>query len=181
MLKNGNTVRITGGELSGQKIKTPGGNTHPMGERERIALFNMLGDAVRGNAVMDLFCGGLTLGIEAVSRGAFFTLGLDDDPEAVEIANENMRHLGLFGYHGGAMVADVPLVARTATDKYGIVIADPPYDEYNEKILRHLPRLVLDGGIFVLSHPGEAPEIKGLVLEKTRQYAGAHISIYRKK
>ncbi len=173
-------VKISGGEFCGRKIKTPGEGTHPMGERERIALFNMIGDRVVNNYVMDLYCGGGTLGIEALSRGAAFALFIDKSRRAVKTVNENLTSLGLYGLRGGAIQSDLVITARTATDRYGVVIADPPYDEYNEKMVKYLPRLVLDGGILVLSHPGEPPELKGVRLDKTRKYAGATISIYVK-
>lgn len=176
------TVKITGGEFRGRKIDTPGGDTHPMGERERIALFNMIQEYIRGNYVMDLYCGGGTLGIEALSRGARFVLFIDKNRAAVDVANGNLAKLGLLGVAGGAMVADITVAARTATDRYGVVIADPPYDKYEEKMVKYLPRLVADGGILVLSHPSEEPpELKGVDLVKTRKYAAAHISVYAKR
>lgn len=187
---NKNTVRISGGTLRGRSIKTPGGATHPMGERERIALFNMIQDHVAGNYVLDLYSGGGTLGIEALSRGANFCMMIDKDPEAVEVANQNLRELDIYGmqglmlpgeeHSGAAMQGDVPLIARTATDRYGIVIADPPYDKYSEKMVKYLPRLVIDGGVLVLSHPGSAPELEGVELMKSHSYAKATISIYIK-
>lgn len=177
--KDENTVRITGGFLKGRKIRTPGGETHPMGERERIALFNMIADRVRGNYVADLFCGGGTLAIEAYSRGAIWVFGFDISERAIEVAEENFANLGILP-PSGMIFTDIIRASRTATDRFGVVIADPPYDKYDERDIQSLTRLVLDGGTFVLSHPGEAPELKGLTLEKTRQYAGAHISVYRK-
>ncbi len=175
------TVRITSGIYKGRKVATPGGGTHPMGERERIALFNMIQDRIEGNYVMDLYCGGGTLGIEALSRGANFVLFIDNSKNAVMTTNKNLQELGLYGVRGGAILANILVVARTATDRYGVVIADPPYDKYEEKMVKYLPRLVLDGGILVLSHPGEAPELSGLELLKTRKYAAAHISVYAKR
>ena len=190
--KQGGEVRITGGRFRGRKIATPGEGTHPMGERERIALFNMIQDRIPGNCVLDLFCGGGTLGIEAISRGARFAMLLDSSPKAVATANDNLKELGIYrmdglfnfdpsvGGTGSAMEANVPIMARTATDRYGIVIADPPYDRYTEKMVKHIPRLVLEGGILVLSHPGEAPVLEDVRLLKSRKYAGATISIYIK-
>ena len=35
-----------------------------------------------------------------------------------------------------------------------------------------------DDGILVFSHPGEAPELPGLVLIDSRKYAGATLSYY---
>lgn len=177
-------VKITGGALKGRKIRTPGGDTHPMGERERIALFNILGDKVRGNYVMDLYCGGGTLAIEALSRGARWALGVDYSEDAVMTMNENLQALGLIGipglFGGGAVQGDIPVVMRTATDRYSLIFADPPYDKYNEKMVKYLPRILFDGGMLVISHPGESPKLKGVHLVDSRKYAGAHLSFYIK-
>ena len=115
---------------------------------------------------------------------------IDKDPTAVKVANSNLRKLGIYGNGGlfepenggtgAAMKADLTVVSRTATDRYGIVIADPPYDKYEEKMVKYLPRLVLDGGVLVLSHPGEAPRINGVRLIKSHSYAKATISVYVK-
>ena len=178
--ENGGEVRISGGVFRGQKIKTPGGATHPMGERERIALFNMIFDKIANGRVADLYCGGGTLGIEALSRGANSALFVDNSPRAIEVANENLTKLGIQAPRGEAVVADSVTVAQATADQYGVVIADPPYDKYSDKMVKCLPKLMLSGGILVLSHPGEAPELPGLILEKARSYARANISIYRK-
>ena len=172
-------VRITGGEFKGRKIRTPGGDIHPMGERERIALFNMIAEYVPGNFILDAFSGSGALGIEALSRGAMFVFFMDKDARACKTINQNLRALGLYGAGGGVMKANAYVVLRTATDRFGIVIADPPYDKYDERKIKILARVVADpGGILVLSHPGEAPELPGLKLKKTRKYAAAHISVY---
>lgn len=152
-----------------------------MGERERIALFNMIADYVPGNFILDVFAGSGALGIEALSRGAGFVFFMDNDKRACDIITENLISLGLYGRRGGAMQANAYQVLRTATDRFGIVLADPPYDEYNERKIKILARVVADpGGILVLSHPDEAPELPGLELWKTKQYAAAHISVYKK-
>lgn len=158
---------------------TPGGKTHPMGERERIALFNMINEYMPGNFVLDVFAGSGALGIEALSRGASFVLFMDNDARACNVINENLQELGLYGLQGRAMKANAYQVLATATDRFGIILADPPYDEYNERKIKVLARVVADpGGILVLSHPGEPPEMPGLKLWKTRKYAAARISIY---
>ncbi|MBR2658984.1 RsmD family RNA methyltransferase [Candidatus Saccharibacteria bacterium] len=176
----GGEVRIISGEYKGRKIKTPGGNTHPMGERERNAIFNAIGDQIYGAFVMDLYAGSGAIGIEALSRGANFVLFIDKDPRAVDTINENLRNLGISPFQGGAIQSDINLAARTATDRYPIVIADPPYDEYDPKIAKSLARLLSPYGALILSHPGEPVEIKGLKLLKTSKYANCHISFYQK-
>lgn len=176
----GGIVRITGGELRGRKLKTPGEGTHPMGERERIALFNMLAGEIQDKRVADLFCGGGTLGIEALSRGADFTWFVDKSERATTAVRQNLADLGVNEAASGVLRADVAAAVRSATERYDVVIADPPYDKYSEDMLRELPNIVTDGGMVVVSHPGEAPELPEMELLKTRKYAGASISIYRK-
>lgn len=172
-------VRITGGNLKGRKIRTPGGATHPMGERERIALFNMIVEYLPGNFVLDAFAGSGALGIEALSRGAALVLFMDKDAHVCDVINENLRELGLYGVGGGALKSNVYHALATATDRFGIVLADPPYDKYNERKIKVLARVVADpGGILVLSHPGEAPELPDLKLVKSHKYAGANLSLY---
>ncbi len=64
-------MRIIGGSLRGQKLTAPEGRgTRPMLDRIREALFNILGPAVDGAAVLDLYAGSGSLGFEALSRGA---------------------------------------------------------------------------------------------------------------
>ena len=46
-------MKITSGNLKGRNITTPGGATHRMGERERLALFNMVGNNLVGVSVLD--------------------------------------------------------------------------------------------------------------------------------
>lgn len=182
--KFGGYVKITGGQYSGRKIRTPGNATHPMGERERIALFNMISDYIPGAHVLDLYCGGGTLGIEAISRGAADVFAVDIDRHAVLTAAANMVELGIFEVSGNAIQADAVEIANDPAfgllDHFDIVFADPPYDFYDEKMALELPELVKLGGILVLSHPGDAPDLQGVELLKTRSYAKAHISIYQK-
>ena len=40
------TTLVTSGDYRGETILTPGEGTHPMGSREKIALFNMISDAL---------------------------------------------------------------------------------------------------------------------------------------
>jgi 16S rRNA (guanine966-N2)-methyltransferase len=66
-----NAPRIVGGSLRGRKLIFTGDpRTRPMKDRVREALFNLLGDAVRGKHAIDLFAGTGALGLEALSRGA---------------------------------------------------------------------------------------------------------------
>lgn len=171
----GGEIRITGGVFSGRKIATPGGGTHPMGERERLALFNMVSDIVPGAVVLDVYAGSGALGLEALSRGASRVVFVEKNRRAGAVINENLALLG----------ADAEVLidnARTfvTNERFDLILVDPPYDSFEIEGVVNLVRFLKDGGILVLSHPGEAPDIPGLTLEKSRAYAGATISIYHK-
>lgn len=174
------SIKITSGEFRGRSIKSPdSAATHPMGAREKLALFNMISEYLPGAFVLDAFAGSGALGIEALSRGAEFVVFIEKDPHACKVINDNLQALGLTPSRGGVLQYDIYRVLKTATDRWSLVIADPPYDEYDEEKIKVLARVVADpGGVFVLSHPGEPPEMPGLKLLKTRQYAAAHISVY---
>ena len=69
-------MRIISGKYKNRELQSPNSKTtHPMGDRERLAIFNMLTSRLgtpdlTGNTVLDLFAGTGALGIEALSRGA---------------------------------------------------------------------------------------------------------------
>lgn len=173
----GGFVKITGGEFSGRRIRTPGGSTHPMGERERIALFNIIMDRIQGKRVVDLYCGGGTLAIEALSRGAKSVIGVDTDKEALNVMKDNLKELGV---QGEVLRSNVAKFIEETKEQFDLVMADPPYDKYADEMVKNLGNLVSDGGILVLSHPNKSPEIEGMKLEDSRKYAGAHLSFYVK-
>jgi 16S rRNA (guanine(966)-N(2))-methyltransferase RsmD len=65
------TLRVIGGSAKGLRLKTvPGDTTRPITDLVKEALFNILGDEVLGNKVLDVFGGTGAVGIEALSRGA---------------------------------------------------------------------------------------------------------------
>src|SRR5688500_10640960 len=125
-------MRIVGGRLSGRTLQGPKRDgVRPTADRLRESLFNILahgyGDPIRDARVLDLFAGTGALGIEALSRGAAFTLFVDDGAEARALLRQNVEALGL----GGA----TKVYRRDATklgpahpmEPFGLLFADPPY------------------------------------------------------
>ena len=174
-----------------------------MGERERLALFNMISEYLPGAVVLDVYAGSGVLGFEALSRGAKEVLFIDSSARAESCIMDNMITLGFLEILGGrdGTVEEIIRNAKTkkplregtanvikvrASDfnsrrQYDIILADPPYDDFRLEDIVHLTQFLKNGGIFVLSHPGDAPELSGLTLEKSRQYANAHVSIYKNR
>ena len=63
-------MRVIAGRLRGRQFKSPPGRrSHPMSEKMRGALFNVLGD-IEGLTLLDAFSGSGAISFEAISRGA---------------------------------------------------------------------------------------------------------------
>lgn len=170
-------IRITSGKFKGRSIDSPKSNkTHPMGSREKIALFNMISDYLPDAEVLDAFAGSGALGIEAFSRGAKYVDYIEKDLGVAQILIKNLASLGI----GSAEINIMDANKFKLNKSYDVIIADPPYDKFDIKPIIHLTKFLKNGGVFVLSHPDETPVIPDLDLTKTRKYAKAHISIYQK-
>ena len=95
-------MRVVGGRLKGRTLASPSTQQiRPTADRLRESLFNILahayGDPITDARVLDLFAGTGALGIEAASRGARFTLFVDNGAEARALLRNNVEALGLGG------------------------------------------------------------------------------------
>jgi len=174
MPRKNNQIRIISGKLGGRLIDTPKTDkTHPMGDRERSAIFNRLRGEIADTIILDAFAGSGAIGLEALSLGAAEVDFLEKNRKATKTIHDNVAKFKL---------DDKAKLVRKLRDEYDIIFADPPYDnpqyEYIEEILKHLKH----GGIFVLSHPDKpAPyEFRGLSIFSDKAYAAAHIKMYQK-
>ena len=174
----GGSVRITGGEYRGRVIATPGRATHPMGERERLALFNMLGESVKRAKVLDTFAGGGTLGFEALSRGASRVTFVEKDHGACKVIGDNAAKLGCQDKCEVISSSIQSFFDSDRTEEFDVIMTDPPYDRFEPDIIKDLQGLLTRNGLLIVSHPDEPTEIDGFLMIKTRKYARAHITIY---
>lgn len=125
-------MRVVGGKLRSRPIAGPKGQgLRPTADRLREALFNILahayGDPVTGGRVLDLFAGTGALGIEAVSRGAAFTLFVDDGIEARALLRDNSETLGLGGVTRIFRRDATKLGPVAPVEPFTLAFLDPPY------------------------------------------------------
>ena len=141
-------MRIVGGRLRGRALATPKSQAiRPTADRLREALFNILthsyGAPVEGARVLDLFAGTGALGIEAVSRGAAFTLFVDNGAEARALLRNNVEALGLGGVTKVYRRDATNLGPAHPMEPFSLAFLDPPYGKgLAEKALASLR----DGG-----------------------------------
>ena len=118
-------MRVIAGAAKGRRLKGAVAGTRPFTDRNREALFSSLGDRVVGAAVLDLYAGTGSLGIEALSRGAESAMFVEWNPPAVSVLRENVHAVGL----GGTVLAtDAADYVAATSHKYDLVFVDPPYD-----------------------------------------------------
>lgn len=179
-------MRITSGIFRGRKLASPNSETtHPMGDREKLALFNSLGDAVKGAVVLDLFAGSGALGLEALSRGAKDVDFVENSRKAVLSIKSNISALEVSN-SSNIFAQDVKVFldyALANPKKYDIILIDPPYDKFEKffnpntgvaanktnsgsagqctnycaSAIFNLSELLSPEGKIVLSHPGLVP------------------------
>ena len=93
-------LRVIGGAWKSRRLTVAAGS-RPTSDRAREALFDILGERIRGRRVLDLYAGSGAVALEALSRGAASAAAVDRDPSA---AAANARAL------------DAPLAGVTAPD-----------------------------------------------------------------
>lgn len=175
-------MRIIAGRLGGRTFDSPRGHrTHPMSDKIRGALFNMLGD-INGLTVLDAFAGSGALSFEAVSRGASSAVAIELDKQAYEAVQSNIATLGLDEQVIIMRKNSAGWSRNNRHKSFDIVLADPPYNDIRPKLLQDLTIHVRSGGIFVLSWPGGEPirQFPGVTVLAHKTYGDAQLVFYRK-
>lgn len=88
-------MRIVAGDFRGLRLLAPeaGAGTHPMGDRVKLALFNMVGNLVSGGRVLDLFAGTGAIGLEALSRGALEVVLVEKNAKMTDLIQKNVQNM----------------------------------------------------------------------------------------
>lgn len=145
-------MRIVGGKLGGRSIASPKTHkTHPMSEKGRGALFNVLGD-IAGLTILDAFAGSGALSFEALSRGAAKANAIDNDRSAQRTIEQNATDLELKDKFK-LIRANAASWLNTTSDEFDIVLLDPPYDNLQVSLLERLARRARQQGMVVISQP----------------------------
>lgn len=174
-------MRIISGRLGGRNFDSPHGHrTHPMSDKIRGALFNMLGD-INGLHIADLYSGTGAISFEAISRGAVDSVAIEADKVAYPTIVRNIDSLGLDEQVKAHKMYVHSWLNRT-NSQFDIVVADPPYDDLVFKTLDKIHSVVKPGGILVYSLPPDTRLLLPKSCEKLSQknYGDAELVFYRK-
>ena len=173
-------MRIIGGAAKGRRLRSPRGTgTRPMMDRVREATFSSLGPFVVDAAVLDLYAGTGSVGLEALSRGASSVVFVESDREVLRVLEKNIEAVGLGGTIVGGS-AERFLTGDRA--QYDLAFVDPPYEAplpSVDQVLAALGERLNEGGVVVLHRragTGEPSLPPGLVLTDRRRYGSAEIT-----
>ena len=180
-------MRVISGSARGVALKTPDGSkTRPTADRVKEAMFSIIQFDLPGARVLDLFGGTGQLGIEALSRGAKFSVFVDQGAQACALIRENLKRTR-FENSAKVIQSDYDLYLRKNSDKFDIILLDPPYAEvFLENSLKIISEIDIlqSGGIIVAERPlgKEIPcEFSGLVRSKDYKYGNTLLTIFRKE
>ena len=189
-------MRIIAGKWRGRQLLAPSGEqTRPILDRAKTVLFDMLGHrlaqpgVIPPIAVLDLFAGTGTLGLEALSRGARYCLFVERHRVTAALLRENLDTLGVVSeadvLSADAAVCDFPPPPpdEDGSSPYELVFVDPSYRQLRGSkpagsIRRLLDRLarspaIAASALIVVRHPAArvSPDLSPLV-EQTRRDVG---------
>jgi 16S rRNA (guanine966-N2)-methyltransferase len=125
-------VRIIGGTLRGKKLYSFRGLAiRPTTDYLRESIFNILASRVEDAVVLDLFAGTGSFGIEALSRGAAFSVFVDSQVQSVRGLTKNICACRL---EGKCTVFRKDILRglgflRALGVGFDLVFMDPPYNK----------------------------------------------------
>src|SRR5579864_2247621 len=154
-------MRVIAGSAKGRSLKLVAGKaTRPIMARVKEALFSILGPSVFDATFLDLYAGTGSVGIEAPSRGAAYTLFVEREPAAARVIEDNLRATHL-AEHGRVLRADVrDFLRHPPSEMFEIVyIAPPQYHRLWRETLTvldaHSDHIAPDGIVVVQIDPQE--------------------------
>ena len=184
-------MRITGGELNGRVLGTVSGlNIRPTSSKVRQAVFNIIGNDISGFHVADFFAGTGIMGIEALSRGAAWTVFVDNSTRSLALVKKNLELCG-FSTKGYVIKKDltegIPKLEKIKQGAIDLAFIDPPYGKdiipgVLESIVKS--EIMADGSYIVtesMKHDRLPDSVEKFHLVKTRQYGETKIDIYNRE
>ena len=175
-------MRIIAGRYRRKTLKAPKTKaTRPTSDRTKEGLFNLLQHRMdfEGAAVLDLFAGTGSLGLEALSRGASRAWFVEQHEAVLKYARINAAALDASALCWFIRADAVPYLKRYQGTPFHLVLADPPYDL---EALPKLPDLAIphltEGGYFALEHDVRHDFSEHPHLEVMRAYGRTVVSLF---
>lgn len=177
-------MRVIAGSAKGRRLIGPDTReTRPLTDRAREGVFSALAGLVDGAAVLDLYAGSGSIGIEALSRGAGRVVFVEKGREALGALRQNLANLG---FETVTVVGqDVGDFLRTATGVFDLIFFDPPWAMDTAVLaeqLQQADRIANDDAELIVHRrrADPAPAASGWRLLTTRRYGDGVIYRFEK-
>jgi len=178
-------MRIIAGTAGSIPINVPKSLTRPTADRVREAVFSSLAPRLDGAAVLDLYAGSGSLGLEALSRGAKSAIFVETATGACNVISGNLAKTRLSG--GTVVKSSVSsFLTRQAPRAFDLVFADPPYARDEETLAdlvslienERLAATVAPDGLLILESftKSPLPESSLWTVEKEKKYGKTRVS-----
>ena len=177
-------MRIIGGFLGGRRLSPPLDKwpTRPTTDMAREALYNVLDHrmAFAEISAIDLFGGTGAHSFELISRGCTSVSYVDRYLPCVRWVEAQADVWGVSKYLD-INLSDVVRHLHTCTDKYDLIIADPPYDW---KKMKELPDLIFSkdilrpSGILIIEHSNKTDFTSHVRCDEVRTYGQTIFSFF---
>jgi 16S rRNA (guanine(966)-N(2))-methyltransferase RsmD len=159
----------------------------PTADRVRESIFNILGQSMDEQEILDLYAGTGALSFEALSRGAKSAVLVDNDREAVKLCLSNAASLG---FDLRVRVLAMPVkralsLLRSEKQVFDLIFADPPYGrEMGSAILEELSggALLAPGGTLCIEHDKREvlpARLEGVTQVDSRRFGDTAVSFFR--
>jgi 16S rRNA (guanine966-N2)-methyltransferase len=180
-------VKVLSGQLKGRPFEQPKTRSvRPLSDKVRAALFDVVGP-IDQLAALDAYAGSGAAGFEAISRGALLVEAIEANARVARVITQNAHALGL---SGGYILHQVTIETWLASprqnpreQRYGLIIADPPYAKLDIDVLNRLSAFLIPGGVLALSYSSKTPQpvLKSVELVAAKKYGDTALSFYKNK
>ncbi|MDI6800912.1 MAG: 16S rRNA (guanine(966)-N(2))-methyltransferase RsmD [Thermodesulfovibrionales bacterium] len=189
-------MRISGGSAKGRKVglkrafiqKEEGDELRPTSAKVRQAIFNIIGNEIIDSSFLDLYAGTGAVGIEALSRGAFRVVFVDDNEMRVNIIKDIIER---FGFKDRAVTikdSAYNFMQKFSTPNFfDILFLDPPYASDECDIIFPLVdnmNILRDNGLVIAEHASRnmlPDKVGNLKKVKTYRYGDTSLTLYKKR
>ena len=185
-------MRIIGGKYKGLKLIPPDGSKiRPTSDRLKESIFSIITSNkyminIESCNVLDICSGTGSLGIEALSRGAFSVYFIDIDHRSINLINRNISKLKI----DEQLDNNIKIIKSEATKAlknikkiFQIVLMDPPYNtNITEKCLFKLKELNLinqNSYIFAENSKTENFNYDGYQILDVKMYGNSKLTILK--
>lgn len=121
-------TRIIAGEFGGRRLVLPGDRrVRPTADRVREAWMSIVGPALPGSRVLDLFAGSGALGFEALSRGAAHVTMVELASPSLAAIRANAEALGVGDRVTVRRGDALRFIRQLPATSFDVAFADPPY------------------------------------------------------